>query len=201
MRYSPDGDGRTDKYGMSSIAAITLSEFQNGKIVQYHSAPLYGDNPGDFDALQLIERLATTSSTFGTSEWRKAKALTRHHDGCSAVTLEYEAAKAHQVALRLTDAERAFLMIPTQSDGLNCYAFLFPTMDLASYTDAKRCAQLIAQYVEVDGLTPNSHLPTFQFQIRNDLPTHFHDGALINAQSTVELGQAILTKIRAFQRS
>lgn len=91
-------------------------------------------------------------------------------------------------------------MIPTQSDGLSCYAFLFPTAELASYVEAKRSAQLIAQYVEVDGLTPNSHLPSFQFQIRNDLPTHFHDGQLLNTQSTVELGQSILTKIRAFER-
>lgn len=185
---------------MTSIPAITLSEFQNGKIIGYHSAPLYGDNPGDFDALQLIERLSATGSTYGTSEWRLAIPLTRHHDGCSAVTLEYEATKARNVAARLTDAERAFLMIPTQSGGLNCYAFLFPTLNLARYADAKRCAQLIAQYVEVDGLTPNSHLPSFQFQIRNDLPTHFHDGALLNAQSTVELGRMILTRIRIFQR-
>ncbi|ALR21886.1 hypothetical protein ATN00_17910 [Sphingobium baderi] len=185
---------------MSSIPAITLSEFQNGKIIGYHLAPLYGDNPGDFDALQLIEQLAATSSTFGTSEWRTANALTRHHDGCSAVTLEYDATKALKVATRLTDAERAFLMIPTQSDGLSCYAFLFPTLDFAKYADAKRCAQLIAQYVEVDGLTPNSHLPSFQFRIRHDLPTHFHDGALLNAQSTVELGQMLLTKIRSFER-
>lgn len=185
---------------MTSIPAITLSEFQSGKIIGYHSAPLYGDNPGDFDALQLIEQLAATGSTFGTSEWRTANALTRHHDGCSAVTLEYDATRALKVATRLTDAERAFLMIPTQSDGLNCYAFLFPTAELATYRKAIRCAQLIAQYVEVDGLTPNSHFPSFQFQIRNDLPTHFHDGALLNAQSTVELGQMILTRITTFQR-
>ncbi len=183
----------------NSIPAITLSEYHQDGIT-YHSAPLYGDNPGEFDALELLERLAArTMSSFGTSEW-VGPPIRKNHEGCSALTLEYDARQSNRVATILMEMDRAFLMIPTQSENLNCYAFLLPTLNLATFNEAKRCSTLIAQYVETPGLTPKSYLPTFQFHMRNDLPIHFFEGRLVDTETMVEFGAGILTKMNLFER-
>lgn len=193
---------KSTKYGMT-LPAITVSEYQSDKIVGYHSAPLYPAFPGDYDALEMLEKLSSTkpTSTFGVSEWMTDTPTYGTHDGASAILMEYDARHASKVAATLTDLEHTFLMIPTLSGGLNCYAFLFPTLHLATFREARRVSTLIIQYVETNGLTPNSYLPTYHFKMRNDLPIHLIEGVgLINAKQTVEVGASILTKTKGYER-
>ena len=175
--------------------SLTITEYRNNAIYEVYQAPIYSTDPRQWSALEFLNALSEhPNAEFNFADWKEQRGYPLIH--ATALTLEYVASQTSRIVTALSDLQQTFYVIPTQE---NATLFLFPLeQPVKSYRTIRRAASLIAEYLEADGLTPNSYLPSHRFKLRPDLPIHYREGELLRAETMLKEATGILTKIERF---
>ena len=178
--------------------SLTITEYRNNAIYEVYQAPIYSTDPRQWSALEFLNALSEhPNAEFNFADWKEQRGYPLIH--ATALTLEYAAAQTSRIVTALSDLQQTFYMVPTQANGQNTTLFLFPLEEpVKSYRTIRRAASLIAEYLEADGLTPNSYLPSHRFKLRPDLPIHYREAELLNVDEMVIEGRGLMTQIERF---
>lgn len=174
---------------------LTISEFQGPDLVDWYQAPIETQEPGQWTALEFLNSLSKHDSTFNFAHWNERRSLSLLYT--TALTLEYNQVHTHKIVTSLSDMETAFYVVPTR---INTTLFLFPLeKPCRSARAARRCAALIAEYLDTPDLSPKSYQPEYRFQLRPDLPIHFRDGTLLNTKAMMAEAQGVVAQIERYE--
>lgn len=175
---------------------LTISEFQGGNLLDWYQAPIESLAPYQWSALEFLNSLSKHDSTFNFAHWNERRSLSLLYT--TALTLEYDAIHTTRIVTSLSDMETAFYVVPTRTKA-NSTLFLFPLeKPCRSARAAKRCASLIAEYLDTPNLSPKSYQPDYRFRLRPDLPIHFRDGTLLNTKTMIAEAQGVVAQIERF---